>query len=248
MTIASVPSQPSRQRRNRPFRPNTVPGIVLIALLAACSSGDQPSPAGPSTQLTTIAVSSAGAEMGVGQSQRLTAEGRTANGVRIDGLAFSWVSSNVAVATVVDGTVTGVAAGTTSITASSGGITSAPLTITVSAGTAGTLVIDKAAIFLPGVGATAQLTARVVDDRGVSAVVSATWTSSAPADVTVDASGRVIGAAIGSAMIVAESNGRRTTPTLVTVAEPKAGALLVMDAQVVSIGDVAAGGRYDVAL
>ena len=52
----------------------------------------------------------------------------------------------------------------------------------------------------------------------------------------VDAAGRITAVAIGSAQIFAEAGGVRSAPTLAIVAQPQAGALLVTDAQVVSVG------------
>ncbi len=64
-----------------------------------------------------------------------------------------------------------------------------------------------------------------------------TWTSSAPDKVSVDATGHLVAKAIGSAQIFAEGAAESDPPRpWSTVAEPQAGALLVTDAQVVSVG------------
>ena len=201
--------------------------------LGACA-GDDAGPEPP--QLTSIAVSLAGTSIGVGQSQTLTGEARDQYGHAMTGISFTWASSSSAVATVENGVVTGVAVGTTNITASSGGVTSSPAALTVVAVTAGELVVSKASIFLPAAGAMAQLTAQMVDPQGAASSVTPSWTSSAPGKVSIDASGQLVAKAIGSAQIFAEAGGLRSAPTLVTVAEPQAGALVVTDAQVVSIG------------
>jgi hypothetical protein len=99
----------------------------------------------------------------------------------------------------------------------------------------GTVIIDKPWVFLNSKGQSAQLTATLLDTQGSPAAGTVTWTSSAADKVSVDASGKLVANAIGSAQIVAQSAGVQSAPTLVTVAEPKAGALLVTDAQVVSV-------------
>ncbi len=213
--------------------------LALSALVLASCSGDN----GPNEppRLTSITVSPSSSSIGVGQSQTFTAEARDQNGHAMSGVTFAWASSNSGVATVNNGVATGVAAGTTNITASSGSVTSSPAAVTVVIVAAGRLVIEKASVFLSQVGQTAQLTAKLVDAQGAASPVTATWTSSAPGEVSIDASGQLTARAIGSAVIVAEANGIRSIPALVTVAEPQAGALVVSDAQVVSVGPLQNG-------
>lgn len=209
-------------------------GAGLCALLVgACSSDDGGT---EPARLTTISISPSTGNLGIGQTLTLSAEGRDQSGDVIGGLSFTWTSSSSSVATVTGGVITGVAVGSASITASSGGITSSPVTVTVVLVSAGQLVIDKASVLLPGVGRQAQLIAHVVDPQGATSPATATWTSFAPAKVSVDASGQLLGKAIGSAQIVAEAGGMRSAPTLVTVAEPPSGAVIVSDQQVVSVG------------
>lgn len=209
-------------------------GACLCALfLGACGSDN----AGPeSPRLTTISISPTGGNLGIGQAETFSAEGRDQNGAAMGGLSFTWSSSSSTVATVAGGVVTGLTAGTTSITASSGGITSSAVTVTVVVVSRGELVIDKASVLLSGVGEQAQLTAYLIDEHGARSPATATWTSSTPAKVSVDASGQLRAGAIGSAQVFAEASGMRSTPTLVTVAEPVSGAVIVSDQQVVSVG------------
>lgn len=99
-----------------------------------------------------------------------------------------------------------------------------------------TAVVDKPSVYLSGVGQTADLHAQILDATGGVLSETVTWVSSAPDKISVDANGRLQAVAIGSALIFAESNGVRSLPTLVFVAEPAPGALLVTDAQVVTVG------------
>ena len=176
------------------------------------------------------------AALAVGETRSLSAEARDQNGALMSGIAFSWSSSNNQVATVVDGVATAAAAGVASITASSGGVTSTPATITVIAVAKGSVAVDKASVFFTGAGQSTQLLAVAADAQGASSSGAIAWTSSAPDRVSVDASGRVQALATGSAQIVAEANGIKSAPTLIVVATPQAGALLVTDAQVMSVG------------
>jgi hypothetical protein len=75
-----------------------------------------------------------------------------------------------------------------------------------------------------------------VDAQGAPVSVPVSWISSQPGQVSVDGTGRVVGLGIGSAQIVAEAGGVRSTPAFALVAEPKPGALLLTDVQIVSVG------------
>lgn len=249
---------------NRPRQPGLCPrrscvALFLVMLVAACGGGgggddDAAPPGGSIPTVAAITVTAAAPSVGVGQTRMATAEARDQNGAVVSGVSFTWASSNASVASVSGGVVTGVAVGTAGITASSGGVTSNVLSLSVMSSTVGSVVVDKPALFLTGGGQAARLAAQVFDPQGAAASASVSWTSSAPDKVSVDAAGRVLALAIGSAQIVAQAGGVRSAPTLVVVAQPQAGALLVTDAQVVSVGTplrLAAGGvgtEYEVTL
>lgn len=76
----------------------------------------------PPTPVVTVTVTDANNVMGIGFTAQLTATLRDAAGAILTGPAVTWTSSNPAVATVsATGLVTGRAAGSVTITASSGG-------------------------------------------------------------------------------------------------------------------------------
>ncbi len=212
--------------------------LSLVLLLAGCGGGDDTPSPGPSTPtVASITVTPASASIGVGQTQSVKAEATDQHGAVMAGVSFTWASSNRDVATVSEGVTTGVAAGTAGITASSGGVTSNPASLTVVVAAAvGSVVIDKPSVLLTGGGQSAQLAAQLLDPQGGPSFGSVTWTSSAPDKVSVDAAGRLLALGIGSAQVFAQAAGVRSAPTLVIVAQPQAGALLVADAQVVSVG------------
>ena len=212
--------------------------LSLVVLMSGCGGGDDSPAPGPSAPtVASISVTPASASIAVGQTQSVKAEATDQHGAVMTGVSFTWASSNGGVAAVSDGIATGVAAGTASITASSGGVTSNPASLTVVVAAAvGSVVIDKPSVLLPGSGQSAQLSAQLLDSQGAPSFGSVTWTSSAPDKVSVDAAGRLVALAIGSAQVFAQAAGVRSAPTLVIVAQPQVGALLVTDAQVVAVG------------
>jgi hypothetical protein len=113
-----------------------------------------------------------------------------------------------------------------------GGSSSAPPVVA-------TVEVVQSALLLQRVGASAQLAAVAKDSDGNPVDVPIAWRSGKPAEVAVDAAGKVTAAAAnGSSQVVAVAQGIESAPTLVVVTQPVAGAVLVSDAQV--LGDVIA--------
>jgi hypothetical protein len=227
--------------------------VCALVFITACGGGDDgAAPGAAAPTLTSITVSPAGANIGVGQRQTISAEARDQHGAVMPGVAFSWASSDSGVAIVIDGVATGVTAGSAGITASSAGVTSNAAQLTVAALAKGSVVIDKGSVFFAAIGQATRLSAAAFDALGAPSGGNVTWTSSAPDKVSVDAAGEVVSRAIGSALIVAEAGGVRSAPTLVIVAQPMPGALLVTDAQVLSVGPPlgppGVGTQYEVVL
>lgn len=102
--------------------------------------------------------------------------------------------------------------------------------------TSGSVTVNRSSVLLTGAGQTRQLTVQTANDAGVPVNAAVTWSSSAPDQVSVDASGLITARAIGSAMIFATSGAVKSSPVFIVVAEPQPGALLLNDAQVVSVG------------
>ena len=148
---------------------------------------------------------------------------KDADGNVLSGRVVVWTSSAPATATVsAIGLVTGVASGTTAITATSEGVSSS-ITITVPA-VASVDVTTGANAVLAGV--TSQLTA-TPKDAASNALTnrSVTWSSSAPAVATVSATGLVTAVATGSTTISATSEGK--TGTLLFTVVPPIGSIAV---------------------
>ena len=169
--------------------------------------------------VAAVTVSPASATIAVGGTRQLSAVTKDSAGGTLTGRVVTWSSSNTAVATVnSSGLVTGVAAGSATITATSEG-KSGTAAITVIVVPVASVTVSPAAATIV-VGGTQQLSAVTKDSAGNTLngrVV--TWSSSNPAVATVSASGLVSGVAAGSASITATSEGK-TGSAAVTVQTP----------------------------
>ncbi|MBA3646281.1 MAG: Ig-like domain-containing protein [Gemmatimonadaceae bacterium] len=159
----------------------------------------------------SLILAPASATLGVGVSTQLVATLRDDAGNIIAGRPVTFTSSNTSVATVdAAGNVTGVAAGTATITAVSDGKTSTSA-ITVVTTPVASIGLTPSSV-TPCVGQSQQLTAVVRDASGnILTGRNVTFTSSAPAVATVNASGLVTGVTAGLATITATSEGKTTT-------------------------------------
>lgn len=109
-------------------------GATITAWIGPVSGSTYVSVPTPSV-LTTVTVTPTPTTVNRYHTRQLTARGYDQNGTQMNGLSFTWSSSNTAVATVnASGQVYGVSTGTATITATSGGKSgSASLTVTVPA-------------------------------------------------------------------------------------------------------------------
>ncbi|MGL5815433.1 MAG: beta strand repeat-containing protein [Aeromonas sp.] len=174
----------------------TNPSVNQIDLSATAST----LAAGTKTQLTAVA------NYSDGSSQNIT------------GLV-SWSSSDSNVATVdTSGEVTAVAPGTATITGSFGGQTST-LTITVTAATVSAIQISTPLASL-ALGTNGQLKALATysDNTVVDVTSQASWSSSSPTLVSVDANGQIKALAVGSAIISGSLGGTTSTISIAATA------------------------------
>lgn len=129
---------------------------AVLFSLAACGGYGGGNYTG-SGQVATITISPATASIAVNGTQQYTAVAKDSGGNTVSGATYTWTSSSPAVATVnANGLATGVAAGTSMITASvsySGGIygmgttitsNAATLTVTANAMAVGTMAVGRA--------------------------------------------------------------------------------------------------------
>lgn len=194
-------------------------GILSCALVVGCGGGGGGEPAGPPppAAVSTVSVEPTALTLLVGAAQALVATPRDAAGSALSGRSVTWLSGNTAVASVSStGTVTGVTAGTTTITATSEG-RSGSAQVTVLAPVA-SVVVSPATSSI-GVGGTTTLTAVTLDASGASLTGrSVTWTSSNTGVASVSGAGTVTALAPGSVTITASSEGRAGTAQVVVFA------------------------------
>src|SRR2546427_51702 len=175
-----------------------------------------------SVPVSSVTVSPATANVFVGATTQLSATPKDAAGNVLTGRAVAWTSSNAAIATVsAAGLVTGVAAGSAMITATSEG-QSGTASVTVAIVPVASVTVSPAtAVVL--VGATVQLTTTLKDAAGnVLSGRSVTWASGTPAVATVSSTGLVTGVAAGAATITATSEGQSGTAAVTVSSVPVA--------------------------
>ena len=202
---------------------------ACVAVLLAACSGDSDSPSDPGNgngepkPVSTISITPATASVVIGRTTQLTATAKDAAGNVLSGRATTWTTSAPTIATVdANGLVTGVAAGTANITATSEG-KSAQAAVTVSAVPVASVTVAPNAPAVK-VGATLALSATVKDEQGNELAGRAVaWSSSAPTVATIDAAtGVVTGVSTGTATMTATSEGKTgsTTVTVSAAAKP----------------------------
>src|SRR6266404_2193639 len=175
-----------------------------------------------SVPVASVTVSPASPTVTAGQTVQLTATPKDANGNQLTGRTITWSSSNTSVATVSSGgLVSGVVAGSATITATSEG-QSGTAAITVTNVSVASVTVSPAPASVVA-GQTVQLTATPKDANGnalTGRVV--TWSSSNTSVATVNGSGLVSGVVAGSATITATSEGQSGT-SAITVTGPAPG-------------------------
>src|SRR5882724_3669479 len=196
--------------------------------IAATSEGKSGTAAMTVTTVTvpvaSVAVSPTPASVPVGQTVQLTATPKDANGNALSGRTVTWSSNNTSVGTVnPSGLVTGVVAGSTTITATSEG-QSGTAAVTVTAGPlpVASVTVSPAPASVP-VGQAVQLTATTKDANGNTVTGrTVTWASGNTSVGTVNGSGLVTGVVTGSTNITATSEGQSGTSTVTVTAIPVA--------------------------
>src|SRR5213596_1839882 len=167
-----------------------------------------------SVPAASVTVSPASGSARIGATIQLTGVTKDSAGNLLTRRTVNWMTSNNAVATVsASGLVTGVAAGSATITATSDGQSGTAAMTVTNVPVARVTVTPLIASLL--MGATVQLTATPTDSLGnlVTGRVI-TWSTNAPGVAAVSASGLVTGLAVGVATITATSEGQSDTAAL----------------------------------
>lgn len=186
----------------------------------------------PASVLTSITVLPGTGSIQAGSTQEFSAVGYDQYGNVMSGLTFAWSSSNANVASVAavnsegvtDGVATGLAAGSSQITASVNGVSaSASLTVTAPPPpppppTVTTINVVSSTSSI-NVGGTLQFSALATDQYGAAmSGVAFAWTSSDPTVATIDGNGLATGVSQGSVQISASAQSASSNAVSLTVA------------------------------
>ncbi|MBR1927323.1 MAG: Ig-like domain-containing protein, partial [Bacteroidales bacterium] len=177
---------------------------VIAAFFVSCAEEPiEPVPA--NIAVTSVTLSQSTLALETGSTGTLTANIQPANATD---KTVSWQSSNTSVATVQNGTVTAVKAGTATITATAGG-KSATCSVTVS----DKVIAVTSVEFVEGehniyIGKSLQLSVKITPS---DASDTPTLTSSDESVATVDQDGNVTGIGLGSATITATAGGKQAS-------------------------------------
>jgi uncharacterized protein YjdB len=181
----------------------------------------------PPAAVATITLAPSPASLALGEAGYFTVTLRDATGNVLTGRPITWTSSLPSVASVAaDGMVSGIALGSTVITATSEGkSTSATVTVVPRAAPVApvasvTLQPATASLYVGAAGYFGVVLRDAAGNVLTGRVI--TWTSSAPAIASVGSDGLVIALAPGSATITATSEGRQGAAVLTVVPAPTA--------------------------
>ena len=188
--------------------------LLLVGFITGCSGLPHPT----TKTLTSIAVTPATpANLKVGATQQFTATGTYSDSSTADITAtVTWASGTTATATITasGGLATGVAAGTTQITATMGTVTSPGVTLTVTSLTLTSIAVTPATPAHLKVGATQQFTATGTYSDSSTADITATvtWASGTTATATITASGGLATGVAGGTTSITATLGTVTSP------------------------------------
>ncbi|HEX5437767.1 MAG TPA: Ig-like domain-containing protein [Gemmatimonadaceae bacterium] len=193
--------------------------LAMAAVTLSCG-GDSVGPGG-SGDVATVTVSPANDTTTIGGTVALQVTVRDAGGNTLNGRKVVWNSEHPEIATVSDGLVTGVAAGTTRIAASVEGQNGTAM-VTVLPQRVVSVSIAPPTVSIR-VGDKAQLHAAALDANGDTlSGRPISWASNDTTVATVDDNGVVTGIATGNTTITATSDGRRATAPVSVGSQPVA--------------------------
>lgn len=197
-----------------------VAGVVTITAKSGTISGTATlNVTGAAGNLISISVAPAASSIPVHTTEQFSATGSYADGSSSDLTALvTWKSSSTAVATVdINGIVTGVAPGTSTISASIGGATGST-TLTVNAPTISSISITPVDLTL-AIGINQQFTATATYSDGSSQDLASgvTWISSSSSVASIDGSGIATTAGAGQTTITATVGSLSDTTTVTVV-------------------------------
>ncbi len=186
--------------------------------------------------VASVTVAPSTANIAITGTVQLTATPKDANGNPLTGRAISWSSSDNTIGTVNgSGLVTGVAAGSVTITATSEG-KSGTASVTVAGAPVASVTVTPASASVQA-GQTQQLTATLKDANGnILTGRTVTWSSNNTSVATVSSSGLVTAKVAGSATITATSEGKSGTSALTVTPVPVASVTVAPASASVAVG------------
>jgi hypothetical protein len=194
--------------------------ILFTPTMLGCAAGEDNTGVGGVLVVSQVEVVGGDGQVLAGGTRQLQATPRTSTGLPVPGRTITWASANTALATVSSaGLVTGVAVGTTSITATVDGVIGRidvqvrPVPVAAVQVTASVSTLEA--------GQTTQLQAATLDSvGGALGGRPVAWSSSNSLVATVSPGGMVTAVAAGSAVITATSEGRSGAVTLTITPRP----------------------------
>ncbi|MGH9505202.1 MAG: beta strand repeat-containing protein [Terriglobales bacterium] len=198
-----------------------VPGVVLVTAQSGTITGTATlDVTSAGTNLASISIAPAASSIPVNTTQQFSATGTYADGSSSDLTSLvTWTSITTAVVTVdANGLATGVAPGTSTISASIGGVTGST-TLTVNAPTISSISITPVDLTL-AIGINQQFTATATYSDGSSQDLASgvTWTSSSPSVASINGAGLAATAGAGQTTLTATVGSQSDTTTLTVVA------------------------------
>ena len=217
-------------RRSRTRRAAVVFAGLFSLALAACGGGGDDGGTPPTTVASVVitAPTTPPSFQTLTRTAQFTAVARDAASTPIAGAAISWSSSNTGVATVSgSGLVTAVANGSAQITATSSGVPSPSVTVTV-AQVVSAVNATPATVAFGALGSTRQLAAAAVDSSGapVAGAGAATWTRVGTGISSVSAGGLAAAISVGVGDTAVATIGARTARVPITVSQVVASVLV----------------------
>jgi len=212
-------------------------GTASITATSEGKSGSATITVTPAPVATVVvSPSTASLVLGITPTQQLTAVTKDARGAVLTDRAVTWGSSNTAAATVdATGLVTAVGAGSATITATSE-TQSGTSEITVTLAPVASVTVSLAPASISAVG-TSQATATTFDANGNTVTGRAiTWASDNTDVATVDDQGVVTAVAVGTANIVATSEGKTGSAPLAVTPAPVASVTLSAPVTPMTVG------------
>jgi len=199
-------------------------GSATVTATSGSVSGSTTATVVPATPvLTTITLSPSSANVMVGNTRQFTATTRDQFGNPI-AASLTWTSNNTTVGTVNgSGLFSALAAGSATVTATSGAVSGSATATVVSATPVLTTINVSPSLANVTVGNTRQFTAALLDQFGNPISGSVSWSLSNSTVGSVNSSGLFTAAANGSSQVIAQSGNVTGYGTVMVTTNPPAG-------------------------